>query len=182
MDLFRSSNGGTSYVNLTQAYGGGPVHPDNHATAFVSGDANKVLNGNDGGIYYVDNALTATSAFDANWTYLNKQLPTIEIYHGDITANFATSANAGATAGFQDNGSASVLFGGTPGPAAWESTNGGDGIVSRIEPVLGQYWYTSIYYAALYVSTSGPLAVTARSPVAATCRTVTQAVATDRCA
>jgi uncharacterized repeat protein (TIGR01451 family) len=156
VDLFRSSNGGTSYVNLTQAYGGGPVHPDNHATAFVGGDANKVLNGNDGGIYYVDNALTATSAFDANWTDLNKQLPTIEIYHGDITANFATSANAGATAGFQDNGSASVQFGGTPGPAAWESTNGGDGIVSRIEPVLGQYWYTSIYYADLYVSTSGP--------------------------
>jgi len=115
-----------------------------------------VLNGNDGGVYYVDNALTATTAFNANWTDLNKELPTIEIYHGDITANFANSANAGATAGFQDNGSASVQFGGAPGPAAWESTNGGDGIVSRIEPVLGQYWYTSIYYADLYVSTSGP--------------------------
>ncbi|MGN6519029.1 MAG: hypothetical protein ACTHK2_06365 [Dokdonella sp.] len=156
VDLYRSTNGGTSYVNLTQAYSGGPVHPDNHATAIVGNDANHVLNGNDGGIYYVDNALTATSAFNANWTDLNKQLPTIEIYHGDITANFATSANAGATAGFQDNGSASVVFSGTPGAAAWESTNGGDGIVSRIEPVLGQYWYTSIYYAALYVSTSGP--------------------------
>lgn len=156
VDLFRSTNGGSSYLNLTQAYSGGPVHPDNHATAIVGNDANHVLNGNDGGIYYVDNALTATSAFNANWTDLNKQLPTIEIYHGDITANFATSANAGATAGFQDNGSASVVFSGTPGPAAWESTNGGDGIVSRIEPVLGQYWYTSIYYAALYVSTTGP--------------------------
>jgi hypothetical protein len=156
VDLFRSTNGGSSYVNLTQAYGGGPVHPDNHATAIVGNDANHVLNGNDGGIYYVDNALTATSAFNANWTDLNKQLPTIKIYHGDITANFATSANAGATAGFQDNGSASVVFSGTPGPAAWEATNGGDGIVSRIEPVLGQYWYTSIYYAALYVSTTGP--------------------------
>jgi len=157
VDLFRSTNGGTSYTNLTQAYGGGPVHPDNHARAIVGGDANKVLNGNDGGIYYVDNALTATSAFNANWTDLNKQLPTIEIYHGDITANFATSANPGATAGFQDNGSASVVWNGsTPGPAAWEATNGGDGIVSRIEPVLGQYWYTSVYYADLYVSTNGP--------------------------
>jgi uncharacterized repeat protein (TIGR01451 family) len=156
VDLFRSSNGGSSYVNLTQAYGGGPVHPDNHATAIVGNDANHVLNGNDGGVYYVDNALTATSAFNANWTDLNKQLPTIEIYHGDITADFANSANAGATAGFQDNGSASVVFSGTPAAAAWQATNGGDGIVSRIEPVLGQYWYTSIYYADLYVSTSGP--------------------------
>jgi len=157
VDLFRSMDGGSTYLNLTQAYSpGGPVHPDNHATAIVGGDANKVLNGNDGGIYYVDNALTATSAFNANWTDLNKQLPTIEIYHGDITANFATSANAGATAGFQDNGSASVQFSAAPGPVAWQSTNGGDGIVSRIEPVQGQYWYTSIYYADLYVSTSGP--------------------------
>jgi len=157
VDLFRSSNGGSTWTNLTGAYSGGPVHPDNHATAIVGGDANKLLNGNDGGIYYLSNALTATSYGNTTWTALNDTLPTIEIYHGDITANFATSASPGATAGFQDNGSASVVWNGSaPGPAAWQSTNGGDGIVSRIEPVLGQYWYTSIYYAALYVSTSGP--------------------------
>ncbi|MEP7041795.1 MAG: DUF11 domain-containing protein [Dokdonella sp.] len=156
VDLFRSSNGGTSYVNLTGAYSGGPVHPDNHSRAVVGTDPNHVLNGNDGGIYYVDNALTATSFSNAHWTALNDTLPTIEMYHGDITANFATSTSAGATAGFQDNGSASVVFSGTPDAAAWTSTNGGDGIVSRIEPVLGQWWYTSIYYAAIYVSTNGP--------------------------
>ncbi len=157
VDLFRSTNGGISYTNLTSAYSGGPVHPDNHARAFVSGDAsnNKVLNGNDGGVYYLDNAMTATSSSNANWTALNDSLSTIEMYHGDITANFATSASAGATAGFQDNGSASVVFNGTPAAATWQSTNGGDGIVSRIEPVLGQNWYTSVYYAAIYVSTTG---------------------------
>jgi uncharacterized repeat protein (TIGR01451 family) len=156
VDLFRSLNGGSSWTNMTQSYNGGPVHPDNHSRAIVGGDANHVLNGCDGGIYYVDNALTATSAFNANWVALNDTLPTIEIYHGDITANFATSSNPGATAGFQDNGSASVVFSGDPGPSEWEATNGGDGIVSRIEPVLGQWWYTSIYYGAVYVSTSGP--------------------------
>jgi uncharacterized repeat protein (TIGR01451 family) len=156
VDLYRSLNGGSTWLNLTQSYGGGPVHPDNHSRAIVGGDANHVLNGCDGGIYYVDNALTATSAFNANWVALNDTLSTIEIYHGDITANFATSANPGATGGFQDNGSASVLFTGDPGPSQWEATNGGDGIVSRIEPVLGQWWYTSIYYASLYVSTTGP--------------------------
>jgi uncharacterized repeat protein (TIGR01451 family) len=156
VDLFVSQNSGASYTNLTDAYSGGPVHPDNHARAIVGGDANKVLNGNDGGVYYVDNALAATGSGDANWTALNDSLSTIEIYHGDITANFATSANSGATAGFQDNGSASITFGGTPAAGAWTATNGGDGIVSRIEPVLGQYWYTSIYYAAIYVSTTGP--------------------------
>jgi uncharacterized repeat protein (TIGR01451 family) len=156
VDLFRSLNGGSSWTNMTQSYGGGPVHPDNHSRAIVGGDANHLLNGCDGGVYYVDNALTATSAFNANWVALNDTLPTIEIYHGDITANFATSSSPGATAGFQDNGSASVVFSGDPGPSQWEATNGGDGIVSRIEPVLGQWWYTSIYYASIYVSTTGP--------------------------
>jgi uncharacterized repeat protein (TIGR01451 family) len=156
VDLYRSTNSGTSYVNLTNAYGGGPVHPDNHARAIVGGDANKVLNGNDGGIYYLSNALAATSSASAIWIALNDSLSTIEMYHGDITANFATSNSAGATAGFQDNGSASILFNGTPVAGTWTSTNGGDGIVSRIEPVLGQWWYTSIYYAAIYVSTTGP--------------------------
>ena len=151
VDLFRSSDGGANFTNMTNAYCGGPVHPDNHARAFVGGDPNKLLNGNDGGVYYTANA----TAGNPTWLSLNDSLSTIEIYHGDITANFATSANAGATGGFQDNGSASVLFTGDPAASEWQATNGGDGIVSRIEPVLGQWWYTSIYYAAVYVSTSG---------------------------
>jgi uncharacterized repeat protein (TIGR01451 family) len=156
VDLFRSSDGGSTYINLTQAYGGGPVHPDNHARAIVGGDANKVLNGNDGGVYYVDNALTATSAFNANWIDLNNQLPTIEVYHGDITADFATSANAGVTGGFQDNGSATAVFSSTPGATSWNSTYGGDGIVSRIEPILRQRWYYSSQNGDVVVSTNGP--------------------------
>ncbi len=156
IDMWRSTNSGANFTDLTGAYSGGPVHPDNHARAIVGGDPNRILNGNDGGVYYIDNAMTATGYNNANWIALNDTLPTIEMYHGDITANFATSANAGATAGFQDNGSASVVFNGNPGPQAWQSTNGGDGIVSRIEPVLGQWWYTSIYYGQVYVSTNGP--------------------------
>ena len=152
VDLFRSTNGGANFTNLTNAYCGGPVHPDNHARAFVGGDPTKLLNGNDGGVYYTANA----TAGSPSWISLNDSLSTIEIYHGDITSNFANSASPGATGGFQDNGSASVLFSGAPGPSEWEATNGGDGIVSRIEPVLGQWWYTSIYYASIYVSTTGP--------------------------
>jgi len=156
VDLYRSTDGGATYVNLTDSYGGGPVHPDNHARAIVGGDANRVLNGNDGGVYYLDNALTASGSWNANWTALNDTLPTIEVYHGDLTANFATSASAGAAAGFQDNGSASVVYSGTPAAATWNATYGGDGIVSRIEPVLGQRWYHSSQNGDVVVSTSGP--------------------------
>lgn len=151
VDLYRSTNGGAAFTNLTNAYCGGPVHPDNHARAFVGGDPNKIMNGNDGGVYYNSSAMGSPT-----WVAMNDSLSTIEIYHGDITANFANAANPGATGGFQDNGSASVQFSGSPSATEWEATNGGDGIVSRIEPVLGQWWYTSIYYAAVYVSTTGP--------------------------
>jgi uncharacterized repeat protein (TIGR01451 family) len=156
VDLFRSTNGGSSYVNLTQSYNGGPVHPDNHARAIVGGDANHLLNGNDGGVYYLDNALTATSAFNADWTSLNDTLPTLEVYHGDITADFATSATAGVAAGFQDNGSAIAQFTGDPSATAWQAVYGGDGIVSRIEPVLGQRWYASSQNGNVVASSSGP--------------------------
>jgi uncharacterized repeat protein (TIGR01451 family) len=156
VDLFRSLDGGATYLNLTQAYNGGPVHPDNHARTIVGGDANHVINGNDGGVYYVSNALTATSAFNADWVAMNDTLPTIEIYHGDVTADFATSASPGATAGFQDNGSATVVYAGPPAPAAWNATYGGDGIVSRIEPVLQQRWYYSSQNGDVVVSTNGP--------------------------
>lgn len=156
VDLFRTTDGGGTWTNLTGAYGGGPVHPDNHARAIVGGDANKQLNGNDGGVYYVDNALTASSYDDANWIALNDTLPTIEVYHGDITANFATAASSGVSAGFQDNGSATAMFSGTPAASSWNATYGGDGIVSRIEPILGQRWYYSSQNGNVVVSTDGP--------------------------
>jgi len=151
VDLFRSTNGGASFSNLTNAYCGGPVHPDNHARAFVGGDPNKLLNGNDGGVYFNSNAMGASA-----WVALNDTLPTIEVYHGDITANFATSSDSGVTAGFQDNGSATATFSGAQGPSTWNATYGGDGIVSRVEPILGQRWYYSSQNGDVVVSTNGP--------------------------
>jgi len=151
VDLFRSTNGGAAFTNLTNAYCGGPVHPDNHARAFVGGDPNKILNGNDGGVYYNSTAMASPT-----WVALNNSLSTIEIYHGDITANFANDTSPGATGGFQDNGSATVVFAGDPAATAWNATYGGDGIVSRIEPILRQRWYYSSQNGDVVVSTNGP--------------------------
>jgi hypothetical protein len=158
VELLKGTNtsGSTAtYVNLTGAYSGGPVHPDNHARAIVGGDPNKLINGNDGGVYYISNALTATNYSNAAWTDMNNGLPTIEVYGGDISANFATSGTPKAAAGFQDNGSAYVTYGGTPGTAAWAANNGGDGFYSRIEPVLGTRFYSSVYNGAIYGGAAG---------------------------
>ena len=152
VDLFRSTDGGVNFTNMTCGYAGGTTHVDHHARAFVGNDPDKLLIGSDGGAYYTANA-TATSP---TVTPINDSLNTIEFYSGDITANFATSATPAATAGAQDNGSSVAQFSGNPGAQQWESTNSGDGTYTRIEPLNAQRWYYQSQNGNVVVSTSGP--------------------------
>ncbi|UXI67615.1 WD40/YVTN/BNR-like repeat-containing protein [Tahibacter amnicola] len=152
VDLFRSTNGGDTFTNVTCGYNGGSTHVDHHARAFVGNDHNRMLVGSDGGVYYTANAQAPTPTL----TPINDSLSTIEFYSGDITANFANSATPGASGGAQDNGSSAVLFGGDPGVRQWESTYSGDGTFTRIEPVNAQRWYYQAQNGALVMSTTGP--------------------------
>lgn len=155
VDIFRSTNGGTTYVNLTCGYAGGTtVHVDHHALAYLPGSSSTLLAGSDGGAYVTLNANAANPTF----SQLNTSLPTLEFYSGDITANFATSAQPGINGGMQDNGSAVYVWSsGSPAQAVWQLRKGGDGMFARIEPVLGQRWYQESQNGALAVSTTGPL-------------------------
>jgi len=160
-DLWRSSNGGDTFTNLTCGYGEiapgqpGKVHVDNHARAFVGGDPNRLLLGNDGGVYYSANALAPQPDFIA----INQGTNTIEFYSGDITANFddpATPARA-IIGGAQDQGGATHVWsnGAAPGLSVWTLQYGGDGTYDRIEPVLGQRWYYNVT-GYMMASISGP--------------------------
>ncbi len=153
-DIFKSTDGGTTFVDLTCGYAGGnTVHVDQHALAFVPGSSSTLLAGNDGGIYVTNNADVANPAF----SQLNETMNAIEFYSGDITGNFATSASPGANAGAQDNGSSVYVWSGqTQGPAMWQLRKGGDGMYARIEPVLNQRWYQESQNGNLAVSTTGP--------------------------
>lgn len=157
VDLFRSTNGGSSFVNLTCGYAGGSddVHVDHHALAFVDGTSTDLLVGTDGGMYLTENADSA-SATGVAFSQLNDSLNTIEFYSGDITADFANSSSPGINAGAQDNGSSVKVWTGDPGPAEWQMTTGGDGMYARIEPVAGQRWYQESQNGNLKVSTTGP--------------------------
>ena len=85
-DIWRSTNGGTTFTDLTCGYAGGTsVHVDQHALAFRPGSSSVLLTGSDGGAYVSLNANSGTPAF----TQINSSLNTIEFYSGDITANFA---------------------------------------------------------------------------------------------
>ncbi len=153
IDIFRSTNGGTSFTDLTCGYAGGTtVHVDQHALAYVPGSSSVLMTGSDGGSYVTLNADAASPTFNR----LNDSLNTIEFYSGDITANFATSSAPGINAGAQDNGSAVYVWpSNAVGPALWQLRKGGDGMYARIEPVLGQRWYQESQNGNLAVSTTG---------------------------
>ncbi len=150
LNLFRSQNGGANFSRI----GGSNMHVDHHARAYVNNDPNTLLIGSDGGMWLSTNATAPSPTFIT----LNNSINTIEFYSGDITANFATATDKGASGGAQDNGSNTVqwLGGVAPGPSAWTTRLGGDGIYSRIEPVLGQRWYHSSQNGNLRVSLAGP--------------------------
>ncbi|MCI0397786.1 MAG: hypothetical protein L0332_10885 [Chloroflexi bacterium] len=157
IDVYRSVNGADTFINLTDGYcGGEDVHVDQHARAYIAGDSSRLLVGSDGGIYVTDNADDPNPAAVA-FTQMNDTLPTIEWYAGDITANFAYSAQPGINAGAQDNGSAVYVWSsGDPGPAMWQVRKGGDGMYARIEPVLAQRWYQESQNGNLAVTVAGP--------------------------
>jgi hypothetical protein len=157
IDQFRSTNGGTSFTNVSCGYAGGSdLHVDQHALAYVGGSSSVLLVGNDGGIYVTLNA-DAANVNSVVFNQLNDSVSTLELYSGDITNNFSYAAQPGANAGAQDNGSSTYVWtSGIPGPAMWQLRTGGDGMFARIEQKLGQRWYQTSQYGSLKVSTTGP--------------------------
>ena len=164
VDLFRSTNGGATFINVTCGYAGGPssgdfVHVDHHARAFVAGDENQLLVGSDGGVYVSNNADTFT-ATNMSFTQLNDSINTIEFYSGDISADFINSDQRIAVGGAQDNGSSVAIWNTQVEPfeaKAWIQVNGGDGIYATIEPVNGDRVYVESQFGNMRISTTGPL-------------------------
>lgn len=139
VDLFRTSavNGtSTSWSNLTNTYGGGSVHADQHA--FAIKDAAHWYIGNDGGVWFTANSGSAFSN-------LNTNLGTIQFYC--VSPDPAAAGNF--IGGSQDNGTA--LNHGDSG-LTWTQWDGGDGGYNDASPsVLGQF-YDENFYVGIYRS------------------------------
>ena len=138
INVWKSTDGGLTVRDLTCGYSTiqvpRPVHVDQHAITFFPGSSSRALFGNDGGIYVSDNVNLPQPTFQQ----MNGSLNTIELYGGDINANFATNPVPVAVAGAQDNGSSSwTATDPSVGPYLWQQRIGGDGMFARIEPLLG---------------------------------------------
>ncbi|AVP98161.1 hypothetical protein C7S18_13585 [Ahniella affigens] len=164
VDAFKSTNGGAAFNNLTCGYVGGNVHVDHHSRAFVGTDSARLLLGSDGGVWYSSNATAGSPTFIP----INNTLNTIEFYSGDITANFANATSPGISGGAQDNGSNTAILSQPISATSWTTRLGGDGIFTRIDPIVrtggGQRWYYSSQNGNMVVAVNGPSGTSSASP------------------
>ncbi|UTD16858.1 T9SS type A sorting domain-containing protein [Tenacibaculum mesophilum] len=100
IDLFKTTNGGSSWSQLSHWYGGfgyQNVHADQHSMAFGNNDSSKILFGNDGGIYYSGNSGSIISV-------RNKGYNVTQFVKAGIGPDGAGDVNGIFSAGAQDNG------------------------------------------------------------------------------
>ncbi len=149
VNLLRSSDGFNTDDNRSQMGGYRPDnnpnsfpiypnnHPDQHDYAFYRSNANRMIVGNDGGLFRTDNNLSENNdIIPVNWTSLNNGYLTTQFYHIDIdNYNLGSGLIVG---GMQDNGSWASLEGEPRGD--WENIFGGDGA------------FSAVTYNSLYVS------------------------------
>lgn len=141
INIFDSSNGGTSWTRKSDWTGNvnQEVHSDQHAAAFAPGAPNKMVFGNDGGVYYSSDSGNTISVrnngFNVTQFYSLGVAPTTNGMPGD---NFV--------AGAQDNGS-QMFLNATPGQNASVEVQGGDGAFCMFDQDgVDQYRITNYVY------------------------------------
>ena len=154
LDLWRSSNGGASFAQISNwQYGGqyGPsAHADHHAIVSVpeyNGSSKKAIYfGNDGGLYRADD-VTAVDQYGTGWINLNHGLGVTQFFGGAGH----DGVNGRIVGGTQDNGD--LYYPGTG--TDWGLLSGGDGGESAIDPTDGNYTYGEYTYLDIHRATNG---------------------------
>jgi photosystem II stability/assembly factor-like uncharacterized protein len=143
IDVWRSTDGGANWTNLTKVYSGGvspSVHPDQQSFDFVPGTPSTAYVGNDGGIYKSTNINTGTG--NSTWTNLNGGgLTLAQFYYGAAGPSDTSRLALGGT---QDNGTLKFT-----GSATWGVTLGGDGGAVAIAP-NGTTWWAEQFDVSIY--------------------------------
>ncbi|MBM2840024.1 MAG: hypothetical protein HW412_552 [Bacteroidetes bacterium] len=111
VDIWRTTNGGTNFQNITNGYAGGNVHVDQQNVDFHPTNPDEMFCVNDGGVWRSTNRGTA-------WINLNASLTLTQFYR--ITSDPSNWQHI--LGGTQDNGTQRTM-----GATNWAAAFGGDG-------------------------------------------------------
>lgn len=139
LNLARSTDGGDNWTSITSS---GTVHVDHHVLIFDG--SSKLINGNDGGVYYSTNINAATPVFsNKNNGYNVTQYYACDLH--PVNVNYFL-------AGAQDNGTQKFT---SAGMNSTSNATGGDGGFCHIDRTDGQLQITSTTGNNFYRSTNG---------------------------
>lgn len=156
VDLWRSTDGGNTLVDISTWWSDASAHADHHAIVAhpqYNGTTNKVVYfGNDGGFYRTDDVSTVgndvAAPRDAGWVRLNNLYGVTQFFGG--AGNVATGTIIG---GAQDNGT--VTFRTAGGPNAWTEMFGGDGGFNAADQTDPNHFYGEYVYLNIHRSNNG---------------------------
>ncbi len=151
--LVGTTDGGATFHDYSLGINFGGPHTDTHALIFTPDG--KLLDGNDGGVWRLENPLVAnpappTNSSDASnsnirWSNINGNLNTLQFTGIALNPSDAAIAYGGA----QDNGTSKLANG------VWNQIIGGDGGFTRVDPANPQTVYQEFYGISLDRSDDG---------------------------
>ncbi|MFN6039267.1 MAG: WD40/YVTN/BNR-like repeat-containing protein, partial [Bacteroidota bacterium] len=140
INLWKSTNGGTTLTNCSNWWGSGTgyVHADQHGIEFFPGSGTTVFVANDGGVFKSTNT-------GSSWSDISNGLKIAQQYNLGVSQ---TNASLTLT-GWQDNGS-NLHNGNASGEVL-----GGDGFECIISHANANEMYAELYYGDISKSTNG---------------------------